>query len=187
MFLGLRASTVQAYVILNRLLWLALKNWLLVERIAPWRKMPKVLKRTYLDPIHQDIVLDRAKPEERLIIDLIDTREFQRMRRIHQLGVSFFTFHGAEGSRFTHSLGVMHVASRLADILSQKTPSVANHRALIMASALLHDLGSWPVQPCDGKNPGLPSRRLVLRDHCRQNRSQPDPQCILQRRRVAGS
>ncbi|HEY9784289.1 MAG TPA: HD domain-containing protein, partial [Candidatus Obscuribacterales bacterium] len=103
-----------------------------------------ILKRTYLDPIHHDIVLDGRKPHERLIIDLIDTKEFQRLRRIHQLGVSFFTFQGAEGSRFTHSVGVMHVASQLVDLLSEKTEAVNGMRALILASALLHDLGHGP-------------------------------------------
>lgn len=101
-------------------------------------------KRTYLDPIHQDVVLDRRKPAERLVIDLIDTSEFQRLRRIHQLGVSYFTFQGAEGSRFTHSVGVMHVASQLVDMLSEKTEQVASMRPLILASALLHDLGHGP-------------------------------------------
>jgi uncharacterized protein len=101
-------------------------------------------KRTYLDPIHQDIVLDRNDPAERLVIDLIDTPEFQRLRRVHQLGVSFFTFHGAEGSRFTHSVGVMHVASRLLDMVSERTPSVKDHRRVILASALLHDIGHGP-------------------------------------------
>jgi HD superfamily phosphohydrolase len=101
-------------------------------------------RRTYLDPIHQDIVLDRNDPAERLIIDLIDTPEFQRLRRVHQLGVSFFTFHGAEGSRFTHSVGVMHVASRLLDMVTERTPSVDNYRRLILASALLHDIGHGP-------------------------------------------
>lgn len=101
-------------------------------------------KRTYLDPIHHDIVLDRNDPAERLVIDLIDTPEFQRLRRVHQLGVSFFTFQGAEGSRFTHSVGVMHVASRLLDMVSERTPTVNQHRRLILASALLHDIGHGP-------------------------------------------
>ena len=101
-------------------------------------------KRTYLDPIHQDIVLDRNDPAERLVIDLIDTPEFQRLRRVHQLGVSFFTFQGAEGSRFTHSVGVMWVASRLIKMLEERTPSVLEHRRLILASALLHDIGHGP-------------------------------------------
>ncbi len=101
-------------------------------------------KRSYLDPIHQDIVLDRAKPAERLVIDLIDTPEFQRLRRIHQLGVSNFTFQGAEGSRFTHSVGVMHVASRLTDLLAETTPAAVELKPLIAATALLHDIGHGP-------------------------------------------
>jgi uncharacterized protein len=101
-------------------------------------------KRSYLDPIHQDIVLDRNKPAERLVMDLIDTPEFQRLRRIHQLGVSYFTFQGAEGSRFTHSVGVMRVASQLTDLLAEKSLSAAEQKPLILATALLHDLGHGP-------------------------------------------
>jgi len=101
-------------------------------------------KRTYLDPIHQDIVLDRSIPAERLVVDLIDAVEFQRMRRIHQLGVSYFTFQGAEGSRFTHSVGVMHVASQLSNILSSRCESAEKERALMLTSALLHDVGHGP-------------------------------------------
>lgn len=101
-------------------------------------------KRSYLDPIHQDIILDRAVPEQRLIINLIDTPEFQRLRRIHQLGVSYFTFQGAEGSRFTHSVGVMHVTSRLTALLSEKCRKVSELKPLILASALLHDVGHGP-------------------------------------------
>lgn len=106
--------------------------------------MHKANKRSYLDPIHHDIILDRTKPAEKLVIDLIDTQEFQRLRRVHQLGVSYFTFQGAEGSRFTHCVGVMSIASRLTDIFSENTPSVEAHRAVILASALLHDLGHGP-------------------------------------------
>ncbi len=106
--------------------------------------MIKAKKRTYLDPIHQDIVLDRKDPAENLIIDLIDTEEFQRLRRIGQLGVSYFTFQGAEGSRFTHSVGVMHVASKLLEQLAEKHPSVLEYRPLVLASALLHDVGHGP-------------------------------------------
>jgi uncharacterized protein len=101
-------------------------------------------KRSYLDPVHQEIVLDRAIPCELLIIDLIDTPEFQRLRRIHQLGVSNFTYQGAEGSRFTHSVGVMFIARQLLDLLKDKTPEVEEDRALVLAAALLHDLGHGP-------------------------------------------
>lgn len=101
-------------------------------------------KRTYLDPIHHDITLDRDKPEEKLIVDLIDAPEFQRLRRIQQLGISFFTFQGAEGSRFTHSVGVMHVASKVLALLAKSNPAVLEQKALVLASALLHDVGHGP-------------------------------------------
>jgi HD superfamily phosphohydrolase len=101
-------------------------------------------KRSYLDPVHQDIVLDRTDPCDQLIIDLIDTAEFQRLRRIHQLGVSYFTYQGAEGSRFTHSVGVMFVARMCLELLKDKSPEVEEDKPLVLATALLHDLGHGP-------------------------------------------
>jgi uncharacterized protein len=65
----------------------------------------------YRDPIHGAIAFD-WKTEE-FLIDLIDTREFQRLRRIRQLGAAMLVFHGAEHSRFAHSLGVTHLAKRI--------------------------------------------------------------------------
>jgi uncharacterized protein len=102
------------------------------------------MKRSYLDPIHQDITLDRSDPAEALIIDLIDCEEFQRLRRILQLGVVSFTFHGAEGSRFTHSVGAMHVANRLFSSLCEDRPHLKKSKALVLSSALLHDIGHGP-------------------------------------------
>jgi HD superfamily phosphohydrolase len=106
-------------------------------------------KRTYLDPIHQDIVLDSGRPSEKLITDLIDTPEFQRLRRVHQLGVSYLTFQGSEHSRFTHSVGVMHIASRMFAQLHEQRLELDPHcleyeKALVMATALLHDIGHGP-------------------------------------------
>jgi HD superfamily phosphohydrolase len=101
-------------------------------------------KRTYLDPIHHEIVLDQDCSEEKLIVDLIDTPEFQRLRRIRQLDITSLTFQGAEGSRFTHSVGAMHVAHQLTDLLAQSNPSIKKFKALILSTALLHDVGHGP-------------------------------------------
>ncbi len=100
--------------------------------------------RTYLDPIHREIILDFNNPCEKLICDLIDTPEFQRLRRIHQLGITHLTFQGAEGSRFTHSLGVMQIARKFIKIVSPHFPDIEEQTPFILASALLHDIGHGP-------------------------------------------
>lgn len=115
---------------------------------APGSAMPMPLRfcksRTYHDPLHGAITLDGGDPAEALMIRLIDTPAFQRLRRIRQLDAASFTFHGAEGSRFTHSVGVLHTARRLFDKLAKQHPSLKSYRALVLASALLHDVGHSP-------------------------------------------
>lgn len=100
--------------------------------------------RTYHDPIHGAISLRGDDPVEALLIALIDTPEFQRLRRIRQLDVAALTFHGAEGSRFTHSLGVLAVAMRIFDRLCPDYPMLAPFRAVALVAALLHDIGHGP-------------------------------------------
>ncbi|MEB3321335.1 MAG: HD domain-containing protein, partial [Synechococcaceae cyanobacterium] len=101
--------------------------------------------RTYHDPLRGAIRLDRSDPAEALAIDLIDTPPFQRLRRIRQLGPAFLTFHGAESSRFTHSLGVLHLARRALRRLERLHPDLAAHRPVLYAAALLHDVGHAPM------------------------------------------
>jgi uncharacterized protein len=72
---------------------------------------------------------------------LIDTPEFQRLRRIKQLGLGLYTYQGAEHSRFTHSLGAFHLMTRVLDRLSEKHNIKAADRVASRAAALLHDIG----------------------------------------------
>ena len=102
-------------------------------------------RRSYHDPLHGEIVLDRSEPAEAMAIDLIDAPAFQRLRRIRQLGPAFLTFHGAESSRFTHSIGVLHLARRALTHLERLQPDLAQHRGLIYGAALLHDVGHAPL------------------------------------------
>ena len=102
------------------------------------------MSRTYHDPLHGAITLDHRDAVESLLIELIDTPAFQRLRRIRQLGPASLTFHGAETSRFTHSLGVLAVARRGFDRLAARHPSLAPHRATVLVAALLHDIGHGP-------------------------------------------
>ena len=101
--------------------------------------------RTYHDPLHGAITLDRALPAEALVVDLIDTAPFQRLRRIRQLGPAYLTFHGAESSRFTHSLGVLHLARQALSGLVRQAPELAQQAGLLYAAALLHDVGHGPL------------------------------------------
>jgi len=98
------------------------------------------------DAVHGLIVFDQSKKIEKLAWDLIGTREFQRLRRIRQLGVSEFTFPSAVHTRFVHSVGVFHVARKLTDILRRELENdFDDSRAEVaLIAALLHDLGHGP-------------------------------------------
>ncbi len=98
----------------------------------------------YRDPVHNIISLNWADPTERLLIDLIDTPEFQRLRRIKQLGLALYTYQGAEHSRFTHSLGVMFVMRRVLDRLAHHPSVTDDVRRVALCAALLHDIGHGP-------------------------------------------
>lgn len=100
--------------------------------------------RTYHDPLHGAITLNAADPVEALLTKIIETSAFQRLRRIRQLGPASLVFHGAEMSRFTHSLGVMAVARRAFDRLASLHPELMEHRATVLCAALMHDIGHGP-------------------------------------------
>ena len=102
-------------------------------------------KRTFHDPIHKEIIIDTAKPEELMVMELIDSLAFQRLRRIKQLGAASLLFHGAESSRFTHSIGVFYVARKIYKKLFQKTPEFSKNKFILYGAALLHDLGHGPL------------------------------------------
>lgn len=101
-------------------------------------------ERVYHDPLHGAIALNSNDPTEALLIKLIDTPAFQRLRRIRQLGPASLTFHGAEGSRFTHSIGVMAVARRAFDRILRDYPQLLPHRPIVLCAAMLHDIGHGP-------------------------------------------
>ena len=102
-------------------------------------------QRTYHDPLHRGIGLDRQAPAEGMVMDLVDTAPFQRLRRIRQLGPAYLTFHSAESSRFTHSLGVFHLARRAFGRMLQLAPELETYRGLLYGAALLHDIGHGPL------------------------------------------
>jgi len=102
------------------------------------------IKRVFHDPIHKEIVFDSRKPEELMVLELIDTIAFQRLRRIKQLGAALLLFHGAESSRFTHSIGVFCIARKIYKKLIEIKPSFYENKFVLYGAALLHDLGHGP-------------------------------------------
>jgi HD superfamily phosphohydrolase len=101
------------------------------------------------DPVHGLIVFQRDQPVDQLAWALIATPEFQRLRRIRQLGVAEFVFPGATHTRFAHSIGVFHIARTLINIIRREVGDAAfnkdKHRSEVATiAALLHDLGHGP-------------------------------------------
>lgn len=74
---------------------------------------------------------------------LIDTEVFQRLRYIHQLGISYMVYPGGTHTRFEHSLGTMHLTSQIFDQLP-KHDDREYWRQILRLSALCHDLGHLP-------------------------------------------
>lgn len=101
--------------------------------------------RIFRDPIHGDIKWPRDAFGT-LILQLIDTPAFQRLRSIRQNGVTNLVFPGAEHSRFTHSIGVAWTASKMFDAIERNSKISASTQARedTILAALLHDLGHGP-------------------------------------------
>src|SRR4051795_7437548 len=98
-------------------------------------------ERIYRDSVHNIIRIETDTAEGRLLVALVDTPEFQRLRRIRQLGLGHFAYQGAEHSRFTHSLGAFHLATRILDRLGSAYDISCEERVAVRVAALLHDVG----------------------------------------------
>lgn len=100
----------------------------------------------FRDPVHGFI---EVHPHEK---EIIDSPIFQRLRRIRQLSFCYFVYHGAEHSRFGHSIGVMHLASRVlghalrntAEFETDSIETDPQDEKNLRLAALLHDVGHPP-------------------------------------------
>ncbi|MGZ4032491.1 MAG: HD domain-containing protein [Tumebacillaceae bacterium] len=105
--------------------------------MSEWIDKEKVFK----DPVHDYIYV-----HDKLIWDLINTQAFQRLRRVKQLGTSYLTYHGAEHSRFTHSLGTYETMRNVLSHFERNFdwPNDKRMMRLALCAALLHDIGHGP-------------------------------------------
>ncbi|GGO09125.1 HD domain-containing protein [Saccharibacillus kuerlensis] len=108
--------------------------------------MPNYIKPLREEKVFKDPVHNYIHVQDRTIWSLINTVEFQRLRRIRQLGTTYLTFHGAEHSRFSHSLGVYEITRRIISQFERNNyPDWPVEENLVaMCAALLHDLGHGP-------------------------------------------
>jgi len=122
-------------------------------------------EKVFKDPVHKYIYL-----QDSIIWDVINTREFQRLRRIRQLGTSYFTFHGAEHSRFSHSLGAYEIARKIISQFERNGYEdwPREERLVCLCAALLHDIGHGPfshsVETVFGEHHEIWSRRIIEED-----------------------
>ena len=93
-----------------------------------------IKKKFIRDSVYGDIMLNEIE------VEVMDNPQFQRLRRIKQLGLISLIYPGANHTRFEHSIGTMHIASKLADKLDLNQED----KELVRISALLHDIGHGP-------------------------------------------
>ena len=92
------------------------------------------------DPVHGFIEIPKG-----VILDLIDTDTYQRLRRIRQLALSYLVYPGAIHSRFNHCIGAMHLTQQALSTLRGKGVGISEkeYEGTLLA-ILLHDIGHGP-------------------------------------------
>ncbi len=98
----------------------------------------------YRDPIHGFIGVSEYENQ------IINSKPFQRLKNIKQLAMTYYVYHGAEHTRFGHSLGVMHLVTRAYDSAIEgfkerfPEPKREWQRQILRLIALTHDIGHAP-------------------------------------------
>lgn len=118
--------------------------------MSRWRRL------VMADPVHGIMAFDRKDPVHRLLLEVVNSRAFQRLRRIKQMGLAEFVFPGAVHTRFNHSLGAAYLMSRAIQVLryersnrellqSPYGETGISLECLLMMGILLHDIGHSPL------------------------------------------
>lgn len=99
--------------------------------------------KVFRDAVHNYIHVDQP-----VLLELINSKEMQRLRRIKQLGGTHQVYQSAEHSRFCHSLGVYFIVRKM--IFNSEIGDYINDydKLTVMCAALLHDLGHGPFSHC---------------------------------------
>lgn len=96
------------------------------------------------DPVHDVIAFRTERAVDALLFRLINAAEFQRLRRVRQLGFASLAYPGADHCRYSHSLGVMETARKMLGQLRLSVRIDEANETICLAACLLHDLGHGP-------------------------------------------
>ena len=123
---------------------------------------PKIIR----DPVHNIIPFEDSK-FDRLLLNLINCKEFQRLRRIRQLGLSEYVFPGATHTRFSHSIGALQVVKKMLQRIEKLCMIEEETRMVVLATVLLHDIGHGPFSHAFEKISGIKHEvmtQAIIRD-----------------------
>ncbi|XP_029995215.1 deoxynucleoside triphosphate triphosphohydrolase SAMHD1 [Sphaeramia orbicularis] len=113
----------------------------IMHKLRKLRQLEAERSKVFNDPIHGHVELHP------LLIKIIDTPQFQRLRNIKQLGGTYFVFPGASHNRFEHCIGVGYLAGRLVQALNERQPELlisGRDILCVQIAGLCHDLGHGP-------------------------------------------
>ncbi len=132
-------------------------------------------KRTQEEKVMRDPVHGYIHVHYQVIWDLINAKEFQRLRRIHQLGGTYQVYHTAEHSRFSHSLGVYEVVRLMIETIENLKDVLSEfEQVALLCAGLLHDLGHGPYshafESVTQVNHEAITSRIILEDTTDVNR-----------------
>lgn len=128
-----------------------------------------MLKTCEETKVLRDVIHGYIHIELQVIWDLLNAKEFQRLRRIHQLGGVFQVYHNADHTRFSHSLGVYEIVRRMVHEIKDISDRLNEYeKTTVMIAGLLHDIGHLPFshgfeRVCDIPHEEF-SKRIILGD-----------------------
>ena len=118
--------------------------------------------------VMRDVVHGYIHVDYQVVWDCINAKEFQRLRRIKQLGGVYAVYHTAEHSRFTHSLGEYEIVRRMVSEIEGLAALSEYDKVTVMLAGLLHDIGHLPFSHASERLVNIAheefSQRVILED-----------------------